>query len=81
YFVARVRKTGSIMGMSRKIKEVHANAHFVAVDAKGSVIFGDKTINRELPGICPSSVPEILNRTEINQLIHVDDYQSALVCR
>ena len=39
------------MGMSRKIKEVHPNAQIVAVDAKGSVIFGDKPINRELPGI------------------------------
>ncbi|HDM0520723.1 TPA: 2,3-diaminopropionate biosynthesis protein SbnA, partial [Staphylococcus aureus] len=73
--------TGSIMGMSRKIKEVHPNAQIVAVDAKGSVIFGDKPINRELPGIGASRVPEILNRSEINQVIHVDDYQSALGCR
>ena len=38
YFVAPVSTTGSIMGMSRKIKEVHPNAQIVAVDAKGSVI-------------------------------------------
>ena len=81
YFVAPVSTTGSIMGMSRKIKEVHPNAQIVAVDAKGSVIFGDKPINRELPGIGASRVPEILNRSEINQVIHVDDYQSALGCR
>lgn len=81
YFVAPVSTTGSIMGMSRKIKEVHPNVQIVAVDAKGSVIFGDKPINRELPGIGASRVPEILNRSEINQVIHVDDYQSALGCR
>ncbi len=32
-------------------------------------------------GIGASRVPEISNRSEINQVIHVDDYQSALGCR
>ncbi|MDN8740512.1 pyridoxal-phosphate dependent enzyme, partial [Staphylococcus aureus] len=51
YYVAPVSTTGSIMGRSRKIKEVHPNAQIVAVEANGSVSFGDKPINRELPGI------------------------------
>ena len=81
YFVAPVSTTGSIMGMSRKIKEHHPNAQIVAVDAKGSVIFGDTPINREIPGIGASRVPEILNAEEIDQVIHVDDYESALGCK
>lgn len=40
YFVAPVSTTGSIMGMSRKIKAHHPNAKIIAVDAKGSVILG-----------------------------------------
>ncbi|EGQ3166135.1 pyridoxal-phosphate dependent enzyme, partial [Staphylococcus pseudintermedius] len=80
YFVAPVSTTGSIMGMSRKIKEHHPNAQIVAVDAKGSIIFGDTPCNRELPGIGASRVPEILNAAEIDDVIHIDDYRSALGC-
>ncbi|UEX90145.1 2,3-diaminopropionate biosynthesis protein SbnA [Staphylococcus ratti] len=80
YFVAPVSTTGSIMGMSRKIKEHHPNAKIIAVDAKGSVIFGDAPTNRELPGIGASRVPEILNPSEIDDVIHIDDYRSALGC-
>ncbi len=48
------------MGMSRKIKEVHPNAQeLLLFMRKRSVIFGDKPINRELPGIGASRVPEI----------------------
>lgn len=69
------------MGMSRKIKEHHPQAQIIAVDAKGSVIFGDTPTNRELPGIGASRVPEILNKQEIDQVVHVDDYQSTLGCK
>ncbi|WMZ85681.1 pyridoxal-phosphate dependent enzyme [Staphylococcus pseudintermedius] len=78
--IAPVSTTGSIMGMSRKIKEHHPNAQIVAVDAKGSIIFGDTPCNRELPGIGASRVPEILNAAEIDDVIHIDDYRSALGC-
>ena len=81
YFVAPVSTTGSIMGMSRKIKDLHQTHKLLLLMRKGPVIFGDKPINRELPGIGASRVPEILNRSEINQVIHVDGYQSALGCR
>ena len=81
YFIAPVSTTGSIMGMSRKIKEHHPQAQIIAVDAKGSVIFGDTPTNRELPGIGASRVPEILNKQEIDQVVHVDDYQSTLGCK
>ncbi|EJX18940.1 pyridoxal-phosphate dependent enzyme [Staphylococcus sp. OJ82] len=81
YFIAPVSTTGIIMGMSRKIKEYHPNAHIIAVDAKGSVIFGETPKDRELPGIGASRVPEILNKEEIDQVVHVDDYQSALGCK
>ncbi|WP_449457852.1 pyridoxal-phosphate dependent enzyme, partial [Streptococcus suis] len=80
YFVAPVSTTGSIMGMSRKIKEHHPNAQIVAVDAKGSIIFGDTPCNRELPGIGASRVPEILNAAEIDDVIHIVDYRYALEC-
>ncbi|MEJ7523000.1 pyridoxal-phosphate dependent enzyme, partial [Staphylococcus saprophyticus] len=72
YFVAPVSTTGSIMGMSRKIKESHPNAQIIAVDAKGSIIFGDTPCDRELPGIGASRVPEILNAAEIDDVIHID---------
>ena len=59
---------------------MHPNAQIVAVDAKGSVIL---VTNLLIENYLVSAlvVPEILNRSEINQVIHVDDYQSALGCR
>ncbi|ARJ51178.1 2,3-diaminopropionate biosynthesis protein SbnA [Staphylococcus lutrae] len=81
YFVAPVSTTGSIMGISRKIKAHHPHAKVIAVDAKGSIIFGDTPCDRALPGIGASRVPEILDATEIDEVIHMSDYQSVVGCR
>lgn len=81
YFLAPVSTSGSIMGISRKLRERFPNMKVVAVDAVGSIIFNSPPANRELPGIGASRVPEILNKAEIDEVIHVNDYESALGCR
>lgn len=53
YFVAPVSTTGSIMGMSRKIKEHHPNAQIVAVDAKGSIILVIRHVIVNYLGLVP----------------------------
>jgi cysteine synthase A len=45
------------------------------------VLFGAPPRPRELPGIGASRVPELLQRSEIDQVIHIDDYESAIACR
>ncbi|MFC0273644.1 2,3-diaminopropionate biosynthesis protein SbnA [Metabacillus herbersteinensis] len=79
--IAPVSTSGSIMGISRRLRETYPYLTVVAVDAVGSIIFNSPSAPRELPGIGASRVPELLNRDEIDQVIHVNDYESALACR
>lgn len=80
-FVAGVSTSGSIMGTSRRMREKYPQLRVVAVDAVGSIIFGSPAGPRELPGIGASRVPELLNRAEIDDVIHVGDRDSARGCR
>ncbi|MDO3676490.1 2,3-diaminopropionate biosynthesis protein SbnA [Paenibacillus ehimensis] len=79
--VAGVSTSGSIMGTSRKMREKFPDLRVVAVDAVGSILFGGQPGKRELPGIGASRIPEILNRDEIDSVIHVSDKESAEGCR
>ncbi|WP_172368973.1 2,3-diaminopropionate biosynthesis protein SbnA [Sporosarcina jiandibaonis] len=81
YFLAPVSTSGSIMGIGRKLRERFPDMKVIAVDAVGSIIFNSPPANRELPGIGASRVPEILNKEEIDDVVHVNDYESALGCR
>ncbi|WP_050182231.1 2,3-diaminopropionate biosynthesis protein SbnA [Domibacillus robiginosus] len=79
--IAPVSTSGSIMGISRRLREAYPNLMVIAVDAVGSIIFDSPSAPRELPGIGASRVPELLNKDEIDQVIHVNDYDSAMACR
>ncbi|WP_159885897.1 2,3-diaminopropionate biosynthesis protein SbnA [Paenibacillus puerhi] len=79
--IAGVSTSGSIMGTSRRMREKFPELQVVAVDAVGSILFGGTPGKRELPGIGASRVPELLNRAEIDQVIHVNDKDSATGCR
>ena len=81
YLVAAVSTTGTIMGISRRLRKDHPDLEVVAVDAVGSVIFGAPPAPRELPGFGSSRVPELLEEDEIDQVVHVDDAESARGCR
>ncbi len=78
--VCAVSTTGSLLGISRRVKEANPHAKIVAVDAVGSVIFGTPSGPRELPGIGANRVPELLHPAEIDQVIHVDDRESVRGC-
>ncbi len=81
YLVMGVSTSGSLLGIARRLKEVWPNMKVVAVDAVGSVLFGASPQSRELPGIGASRVPELLRPDEVDQVIYVDDYESAIACR
>ncbi|GAA2775597.1 2,3-diaminopropionate biosynthesis protein SbnA [Saccharopolyspora taberi] len=81
YFVAAVSTSGSILGCSRRMRERFPQMRVIAVDAVGSVIFGTPPGPRDIPGIGSSRVPELLNRDEIDEVVHVDDLESATGCR
>lgn len=81
YLVLGVSTSGTVHGISRRLREAWPDLKVVAVDAVGSVLFGAPPYPRELPGIGASRVPELLQRGEIDQAIHIDDYESAVACR
>lgn len=81
YLVLGVSTSGTVHGISRRLRETWPDLKVVAVDAVGSVLFGAPPYPRELPGIGASRVPELLQRGEIDQAIHIDDYESGVACR
>ena len=81
YFFAPVSTTGSILGCSRRLRERFPDLRVIAVDAVGSVIFGNPPAPREIPGIGSSRVPELLRPDEIDDVVHVDDVDAAEACR
>lgn len=81
YLVLGVSTSGTVHGISRRLREAWPELKVVAVDAVGSVLFGTPPYPRELPGIGASRVPELLQRGEIDHVIHIDDYESGLACR
>lgn len=80
YLVCAVSTTGSILGISRRVREAFPNVKVIAVDALGSVIFGTPSLPRELPGIGASRVPELFSPDEIDQVVHVNDRESVEGC-
>lgn len=81
YLFAPVSTTGSILGCSRRLREHFPELRVIAVDAVGSIIFGSPPGPREIPGIGSSRVPELLRPDEIDDVVHVDDVESADGCR
>lgn len=81
YLVLGISTAGTVHGISRRLRETWPHLKVVAVDAVGSVLFGSPPCPRDLPGIGASRVPELLKRDEIDEVIHVDDYESAVACR
>jgi len=81
YLVAAVSTTGSIQGVARRLRQEYPNLKVIAVDAVGSVIFGGPPAARQIPGFGASRVPEILQRSEIDQVLQIADAESAAGCR
>jgi cysteine synthase A len=80
-FVAAVSTTATLLGAARRLRDAWPDVRVVAVDAHGSVIFGATPRRRDLPGIGSSRRPELLCDDEVDEVVHVDDYDSARGCR
>ncbi|WP_250461908.1 2,3-diaminopropionate biosynthesis protein SbnA [Microbulbifer litoralis] len=80
YLVAGVSTSGTILGVSRRLRERFPALQVVAVDALGSVLFGRSEGRRRLPGIGASRVPELLVREEVDEVIYVSDLESCQGC-
>jgi cysteine synthase A len=81
YLVLAVSTTGTLLGIARRLRASFPHIRVIAVDAVGSILFGQPSGPREIPGIGASRIPELLCREEIDEVIYVDDYEAALGCR
>jgi len=80
YAFIGVGSGGTITGVSKKIKKEFPNCKIVAVDTKGSVIFGGKAEKRYIPGIGSSMVPDILKEAKIDEIITVPEINAIKSC-
>jgi N-(2-amino-2-carboxyethyl)-L-glutamate synthase len=71
---------GTLRGCAEYIKSQNLNTKIVAVDAKGSVIFGDKRGKRLIPGHGAARVPELFQPGLEDICIHVSDLDCVVGC-
>ncbi|SCY90807.1 2,3-diaminopropionate biosynthesis protein SbnA [Rhizobium sp. NFACC06-2] len=76
-----VSTCGTIMGLTRRLREAWPKIRIIAVDIAGSVIFGPSRDRRRIPGIGASRVPEQLDLSEIDEVVLVNDFESVEACR
>src|ERR1041385_1189433 len=76
YVFIGVSTAGTIAGMSRRLKERYPNVRIIAVDAKGSVSFGDTPRKRHIPGIGSSVVPQLLSHARIDDVVVIPEHET-----
>jgi cysteine synthase A len=81
YAFIGVSTGGTIVGMSRRLKERYPAITIVAVDAKGSVIFGGPPQRRHIPGLGASIVPPLIVQAHIDEIAIVSETEAAAGCR
>lgn len=85
YFLASVSTTGTISGISRRLKEVYPNLQVIGIDEEGSALFGGQSGSRFLNGMGAGyPVPELAEETyrqqSVDQIIRVTAYEGIEAC-
>jgi N-(2-amino-2-carboxyethyl)-L-glutamate synthase len=81
YVFIGVSTGGTIAGMSRRLKERYPNVRIIAVDAQGSVIFGDTPRKRHIPGVGASIVPPLVSQALIDDVVLIPERETVAACR
>ena len=81
YAFIGVSTGGTIAGVSRRLKEHFPGVRIIAVDARGSVIFGDAPRKRHIPGVGSSIVPPLVSKAKIDDVVHISERETAAACR
>lgn len=81
YLFCATSTCGTLRGFSEYISEHNLNTKIVAVDAQGSVIFGDQPKNRLIPGHGAGRVPELFTPNYHDEFILVSDLDCVVGCR
>lgn len=80
YVFLGVSSGGTVAGISHRVKEKWPDIRIVAVDAKGSVIFGGRPKRRHIPGLGSSIVPPLVERAKIDDVVMVGEKAAVEGC-
>lgn len=81
YLFAATSTCGTLMGCAEYASQNNLKTKIVAVDAVGSVLFGDKPAKRLIPGHGAGRRSQFLNENLIDQAVHISDIESVRGCR
>ncbi|WP_438351925.1 2,3-diaminopropionate biosynthesis protein SbnA [Paenibacillus sp. FA6] len=81
YLFCGVSSCGTIRGCMEYIRNNNLHTKIVAVDAKGSILFGGKRGSRQFPGLGAGIVPALYRPDVADMVIHVTDMECVLGCR
>src|SRR5690349_8075871 len=81
YFFCATSTCGTLRGCSEYVRANHLPTKIFAVDAVGSVIFGDQKRPRLIPGHGAAVRPQLFQPWLADECIHVSDRQCIVGCR
>ena len=80
YVFIGVGSAGTVAGVSRRLKEHNPGIRIIAVDAGGSVTFGQPPKMRSIPGLGSSIRPPLLDHAAIDDVVIVKETETIVAC-
>jgi len=80
YLFIATSTCGTLMGCANYLTVNNYNTKIIAVDAKGSILFGGKPNKRLIPGHGSSVPSKFLDRSKIHDIVQVDDLECVIGC-
>jgi cysteine synthase A len=81
YVFCATSTCGTLRGCAEYIRDAGLTTKVIAVDAVGSAIFSQERARRIIPGFGAGFVPELLDRTLVDQQVHISDLDCVVGCR
>jgi cysteine synthase A len=81
YLFVATSTTGTLTGCANYVRQHGLNTTLVAVDAAGSVLYGGESGRRLIPGHGASLVPDLLDPSVPDRVVHVTDLDCVVGCR
>lgn len=80
YIFAATSTCGTLMGCAEYIKKNNLKTKVIAVDALGSIIFGNAAGERKIPGHGAGRKSEFLNQELVFDVVHISDQECVDGC-
>ncbi len=81
YLFVATSTCGTLRGCGEYVRDRRLPTRIVAVDAVGSLIFGDQKSERLIPGLGAGLRPPLCDLSLVDECVHVSDRESIVGCR